>query len=251
MGLPVWIIRRNSPLAAPVMAILLAQSCFSQQTDESSGRALSAKPIENAGKIVKAEAPDKRIFGLIPNARSSPSLTLYKPLTVRQKFKIATDDSFDRGTIALGMIFAAQGQLSRSAPSFGNGAAGYGKYFGAAYGDLLIGNMMTEGVFPSLLRQDPRYFRRGSGTKRSRLGYSIKQSFWTRKDSGGGVFNYSEVLGNAAAVAISNAYYPDNRTAGDAVSKLGSQIGIDMASNLLKEFGPDLTRRLTRRRSQK
>lgn len=243
--------RINSPLTASVVAILLAHTCFSQQVDGGGDKALSVKPKENAGQNLKPDATDKRIFGIIPNARSSPSLTLYKPLTVKQKFKIATDDSFDRGTIALAMVFGAQGQLSRSAPSFGNGPAGYGKYFGTAYGDFLIGNMMTEGVFPSLLRQDPRYFRRGSGSKWSRLSYSIKQSFWTRKDSGGGQFNYSEVLGNATAVAISNAYYPDNRSVGDAISKLGSQIGIDMASNVLKEFGPDLTRLLTRKRNKK
>jgi hypothetical protein len=73
------------------------------------------------------------------------------------------------------------------------------------------------------------------------------QIFWTHRDSGGTQFNFSEVLGNSAAVAISNAYYADNRTASNAVSGLGIQLGVDMASNVLKEFWPDLERKFKRK----
>ena len=197
------------------------------------------------------ETNNKRIFGIIPNARSSPSLTKYEPLTVKQKFRIAKEDCFDRGTFALAGVFAGIGDLQRSNPSFGPGVAGFSKYFGTAYGDFVIGDLMTEGVYPSLLHQDPRYFRRGTGSKWSRLGHSMKQIVWTRVDSGGSQFNFSEVVGNATAVAISNTYYPENRNAHDNLTKLGSQIGIDLASNVLKEFGPDLTRMLTRKREKK
>jgi hypothetical protein len=75
----------------------------------------------------------------------------------------------------------------------------------------------------------------------------MRQIFWTHRDSGGTQFNYSEIVGNSAAVAISTAYYTDNRTAGDAVSKLGMQVGIDMASNILKEFWPEIERKFRRK----
>ena len=81
-----------------------------------------------------------------------------------------------------------------------------------AYGYLAIGDYMTEGIFPTLLHQDPRYFRRSTGSGWSRLGYAMGQIFWTHRDSGGTQFNYSEVIGNSTAVAISNAYHPENRT---------------------------------------
>jgi len=93
---------------------------------------------------------------------------------------------------------------------------------------------MTQAIFPMVLHQDPRYFQRGTGTGWSRLGYAMGQIFWTHRDSGGMQFNYSEIVDNSAAVAISNAYYADNR-----VTKLGMQIGVDMAANILKEFWPD------------
>lgn len=192
------------------------------------------------------DSEPKRIFGIIPNYRTSPSLSNYEPLSAREKFKVASQDAFDRGTFVLAGLFAGEAQLTNSNRSFGQGAAGYGQYYGAAYGDLMIGDYMTEAVFPTLLHQDPRYFRRGRGSTWSRLGYAAGQIFWTHTDSGGTQFNYSEIIGNSAAVAISNAYYVDNRDAADAISKLGTQLGVDMASNILKEFWPDVLRKFRR-----
>jgi len=189
------------------------------------------------------EPEAKRIFGIVPNYRTSPSLQDYKPLKTREKFKVASEDALDRGTVALAAIFAGESQLTNANRSFGQGGAGYGRYFGAAYGDFVIGNYMTEAVFPTLLHQDPRYFRRGTGSGWSRLGYAMGQIFWTHRDSGGTQFNYSEIVGNSVAVAISNTYYADNRTASSAVSKLSVQIAVDMTTNVLKEFWPDLERR--------
>ena len=225
------------------LAIFMVASSFGQQP-------LVPTPESSTPAAAKENSENRRLFGLIPNARSSPSLAHYEPLTARQKFKIAKDDSFDRGTMFLGLLFGAESQLRNSSPSFGHGGQAFGKYVGTAYGDFLIGNIMTEGIFPTLLHQDPRYFRRGTGAVRSRLWFSTKQIVWTHRDSGGHQFNYSEVLGNATAVAISNAYYPDDRHASNAVSKLGSQIAIDLASNLLKEFGPDISRRFLRKRNK-
>ena len=196
-------------------------------------------------------AEDKRILGLIPNYRTSASLSTYEPLTATKKFKMASQDAFDRGTFILAGILAGEGQLANDNRAFGQGGAGFGRYYGAAYGDLLIGDYMTEAVFPTLLHQDPRYFRRGVGSTRSRLAYAVGQIFWTHTDSGGTQFNYSEVLGNSTAVAISTVYYRDNHDAGDAVTKLGTQLGVDMASNVLKEFWPDMLRKFHHKQHQK
>ena len=162
---------------------------------------------------------------------------------MREKFKLAAEDSWDRGTVALGALLAIQAQASASNRAFGRGTAGYAQYLGSSYGDFVVGNYMTEGVFPSVLYQDPRYFRRGTGSGWSRLRYSLSQGFITHGDSGHIQPNYSEWLGNTAAIAISNAYYADNRTARDAATKLTVQVGVDAAANVLKEFFPDVQRR--------
>jgi len=202
----------------------------------------------HCGKRVTRWAKSDDQSGPIQN--SEISLQNYEPLTTREKFKIATQDSFDRGTVALAALFGGEGQLTNANRSFGQGGAGFGRYFGAAFGDFIIGDYMAEWVFPTLLHQDPRYFRRGTGTGWSRLGYTMGQVFWTHRDTGGTQFNYSKVLGNATAVAISNAYYVDRRNAADATSKFSIQLGADMAANVLKEFWPDLERKFRRKHRQ-
>jgi hypothetical protein len=191
----------------------------------------------------KEETPgvqNKRIFGIIPNYRTFPFPKVYKPLPVKEKFTIASQDSFDRGTVVLALLFAGEGQLTDANPAFGQGVKGYAQYFGTSYADFVIGDYMTEAIFPTLLHQDPRYFRKGTGGTWSRFGYAMGQIFITHGDNGKTQINYSELIGNSTAVAISNAYYVDNRDVSDAVSKLGTQLGVDMASNILKEFWPDI-----------
>ncbi len=208
----------------------------------------AAKSAENSSSGDAADQPSKRILWIIPNFRTSPTLEEYKAIPPKEKFKIAAQDSFDRGTVALAAAFAGEAQITDATRSFGQGVGGYARYFGTAYADFVIGNFMTEGIYPTILHQDPRYFRKGNGSGWSRFGYAVGQIFWTHTDSGGTQFNFSEIVGNSTAVAISEAYYPDNRTAGNAVSKLGAQIAVDTASNVLKEFWPDLERKLSRKR---
>jgi hypothetical protein len=194
------------------------------------------------------EPPPKRIFGLLPNNRTSPSLKNYKPLTAGEKFKIAWQDCYDRGTFLLGAAFGAEGLLTDANPSFGSGVSGYLRYSAASYADWADGNVMTEAIYPTILHEDPRYFRQGEGSGWSRLGYAMGQIFVTHTDSGRTQFNVSEVAGNATAVAISNIYYSDDRILSHDVSKLFVQMGVDMVGNVLKEFSPDLTRKLSRKR---
>ncbi|MGA7409166.1 MAG: hypothetical protein WBW33_01705 [Bryobacteraceae bacterium] len=218
---------------------LVATFCFGQTTTPASSQQSDpAKP---------AESTQKRIFWIIPNYRTFPYPTNYTPIPPKEKFKIAADDAFDRGTVVLAAAFAGEGQLTNSNPYLGQGVKGYASYFGTAYADFVIGDFMTEAIYPTLLHQDPRYFRRGTGGGWSRLGYAVGQIFWTHTDSGGTQFNYSEILGNSTAVAISMAYYPDGRNVSTAVTELGTQIGVDMASNVLKEFWPDIRQKLSRK----
>jgi hypothetical protein len=145
--------------------------------------------------------------------------------------------------VALAAAVAGVGQWNNSNPSFGQGAQGYGHRWVTAYADQAIGNMLTEGVYPVLLHEDPRYFRRGTGSTWSRLRYAVTRVVITQRDGGGSRFNASEWLGTATTVGIGNAYYPDSRDLGGNASRFFTQIGIDAASMVLKEFGPDIRRK--------
>jgi len=239
----------RSRLVLPIFSLSICYTPFLMAQGSSAADAPdSANSVATSPEQQPGET--KHIFGIIPNNRTSATLKDYKPLSTKAKFVIARQDSFDRGTVILAAAFAGEAQLTNANRAFGQGVEGYAQYFGASYGDFVIGNYMTEAIYPALLHQDPRYFRRGIGSRWSRLGYAVGQIFWTHTDSGHTQFNYSEIAGNATAVAISNAYYVDNRDVGDAVQKLGVQIGVDMASNVLKEFWPDVNRAFSRKHHQ-
>lgn len=214
-----------------------------QQSPSVSNNATTPDP---AAQPAPAKAPENlgpnRIFGIIPNYRTALLPVPFVPLSAKQKWAIATNDTLDRGAVALAVVFGTESFLTKANPSFGQGFGGYSHYVVTSYADWAIGNYMTEAIFPTVLHQDPRYFGKLSGSKSSRLGYAIGQIFITHDDHGRKVFNFSELGGNLTASAISFAYYPDNRTAGDLMSKWGTQVGVDMASNILKEFWPDIRR---------
>jgi hypothetical protein len=230
---------RITSLVASILFAVAPQAARCQQSDPSS--ATQSPPDDNEGN-------SKHIFGIIPNYRTSPSLQNYEPISIREKFKIARQDALDPGTVALAAVFAGVGQLDNSNRSFGQGVQGYAHRWATSYADFAIGDYMTEALYPWVLHQDPRYFRRGKGNALSRVGYAFGQIVLTHGDSGRTQFNFSEVLGNSTSVAISQAYYPDNRNVHDAVSSLGTQLLVDALSNTLKEFWPDLNRKLSHHR---
>jgi hypothetical protein len=183
---------------------------------------------------------DKRILGVLPNYRTVQDTGHVQPITPKQKLLIATKDSFDWPIWITAAGFAGLYQLENENPEFGQGVKGFFKRYGASFADQSMGNMLTEGVLPSILHEDPRYFRRGWGGPWHRTGYALTRILVTRTDAGTNRFNFSEVAGNSIAVAISNLYYTQDRQVVDNVQKLGLQLGTDAISNVMKEFWPDV-----------
>lgn len=197
-----------------------------------------------AGQSAETEPPGgKRVLGVLPNYRTADASQESTILTPKQKFIIASKDSFDYPLVLLAGAFAGLSQLTGGDKSFGQGVEGYAHRLGTWYADEALGNMFTEGVFPVLFHQDPRYFRKGTGSIKSRTGYALSRVMVTQKDGGGLQFNYSEWVGNAASTAIGNIYHPDDRDAYDNSMKLLEQVGTDAISQVIKEFWPDLKRK--------
>jgi hypothetical protein len=190
-----------------------------------------------------------RIFGLIPNNKTvAQPAVLPAPLTPGEKFHLALRDTVDPFTFVLAGFNAGVAQWTDAFPPFGQGGAGYAKRLGTAYADQAIGNYFTEAILPTLLREDPRYFRRGTGGKWRRTRYALTRVVVTRTDAGRATFNYSEIFGNAAAAGISSFYYPaSERTVGESSERLTVQLVSDSAFNVLLEFWPDMRHALFRR----
>jgi hypothetical protein len=160
-----------------LLLIVVTSTCARlAQSQDDSGSTIETASAETA----RTEISPKRILGVLPNYRTTPTFQEYKPLVPRQKFKLATEDSFDRGTFILGALFAGQGDVTKSTPSFGQGPSGDARYFAASYADFVIGNYMTEAIYPTILHEDPRYFRRDAGGVWPRLGSAVGQIFRTR-----------------------------------------------------------------------
>ena len=225
------------------------QAASSTQPSTPPADADASKSTQTKAEHAKADEeapPDKRVMGVLPNYRTVNETGTYEPISTKQKLIIASKDSFDYPLVLLGGAFAGISQLSNSDPSYGQGVEGFAKRLAANYADQAIGNMMTEGFFPAMLHEDPRYRRIGAsrGTVKYRTWYAFSRIFVTRTDSGGTRFNYSEWLGNSTGVAISNLYHPDERDALDNVTKLLEQCATDGISQILKEFWPDIKHKL-------
>ncbi|HXW61760.1 MAG TPA: carboxypeptidase-like regulatory domain-containing protein [Candidatus Acidoferrales bacterium] len=196
---------------------------------------------EVAEEQVKLEEK-QRVLGFIPNFYVSyvPDAA---PLTPKQKFGLAWKTSIDPVTfLGVGVLAGVQ-QATNQFKGYGQGAQGYAKRFGATYADVVDGTFLGSAVFPSLLKQDPRYFYKGTGSFRSRLLYALSNAVMCKGDNKQWQPNYSNILGNFAAGGIANLYYPaSNRGVGLTFETAGIRIGETAVAGVFQEF---IIRKLT------
>jgi hypothetical protein len=185
----------------------------------------------------------QRVLGVLPNFYVS-YIPNAAPLTSKQKYKLAWKTVIDPFTFVFVGGAAGVEQAQNDFSGYGQGAQGYGKRFGANYADLVAGTFIGGAMLPSLLKQDPRYFYKGTGSKSSRTLYAIANSVVCKGDNGRRQVNYSNILGNLAAGGISNLYYPaqDRNGAGLTFENGAIGIGATAVANLFQEF---LSRKLT------
>lgn len=191
---------------------------------------------------------DQRIFGVVPNYKTvnDPDQPI-SSISTRQKFQLVLH-YFDPFTYGFTAMQAGIQQASNSPKEYKQGMLGYSKRYGADFTDAFTNELFTVGVFPALLHEDPRYFRRGSGGALRRTGYAISRVLVARTDAGTHHFNYSEVFGNFTSGAISTAYYPKSERAfSDVATRAAFQIGYDALFNIVKEFYPDIKKKFRKK----
>jgi hypothetical protein len=215
-----------------------------------SNQASGSQNSGGSGKKPPSGTSKDRLFFTLPNFLTLENANAgnVPPLTSSQKFKVVARSTFDPVEYFWYGALAGISQWENSESGFGQGAEGYGKRYGAYFADGTIENFMTEAILPSLLHQDPRYFQMGKGGFGRRAGYAVSRIFVTRTDKGTNEFNFSEILGSAASAGISTyTYHPrGDRTLENTLSVWGSQIGYDTLTYVVKEFWPDVRRKLRR-----
>lgn len=213
---------------APVMTLAVATT----MTDVEVG----VSQVEVAEEQIKIEE-HQRVLGVLPNFYVS-YIPDAAPLTSKQKFKLAFRTMIDPFTfVSVGGAAGVQ-QWQNHFKGYGQGAQGYAKRFGAGYGDTLSGTFIGGAILPSLLKQDPRYFYKGTGSVPSRFLYAIANAFICKGDNRRWQVNYSSMLGSLAAGGISNLYYPPQNRDGAALTFENAALGIasTAVSNLFQEF---------------
>jgi len=193
-----------------------------------------------------------RLFYALPNFLTLENAQNVPPLTAGQKFAVVAKGSFDPVQYFWIAAIAGLSQAENSEPRYGQGAEGYAKRYAVRFADGTIENFMAQAVFPSLLHQDPRYFQSGKGGVWHRVGYAMARVVITRGDSGHAQFNFSEILGASSAAAISTYTYhlKNEQNVGNAASVFGTQILYDSLGYIVKEFWPDLRRKMHKGKNQ-
>jgi len=192
--------------------------------------------VEIAEEQIK-EQEKQRVLTVIPNFYVS-YLPDAVPLTSKQKFGLAWRTVIDPFTIGLNAVLAGAEQANNQFAGFGQGAQGYGKRFGAGYADIVSGTFIGGAILPSILKQDPRYFYKGTGSKRSRILYALANSVICKGDDRHWQPNYSGIGGSLAAGGLSNLYYPknDRYRVGLVFENTGIGIGETAVLDVFQEF---------------
>jgi hypothetical protein len=236
---------------------------YAQQSPASQSDQAPAPPPDSGTVSLPDQAPappnkkddsqgqqTKRMFWLVPNFAAVSAHTQLPPLSTREKFVLAAQDSVvDYSSYTWAGILAEQAMLLNSDPELGHGAAGYGRYYWRAFTDGVSGTFFTEAIVPAITHEDPRYYTMGQGGFFRRTGYAISRAFVTKTDSGGTSFNFSEVVGNALEAGLSTAYYPpEERDLSQTALNFGTQMESAVLNHVFQEFWPDIRRKVFRRK---
>jgi len=222
------LLHSGEPFTVPQITLAVAS--------ESIEVVVTPNQVQVAEEQIK-EQEKQRVLGVIPNFYVT-YVRDAAPLTPKQKFELAWKSTIDPVNFAITGAIAGIQQAQNDFSGYGQGAEGYAKRFGAAYAGSAASTFIGGAVLPSLLKQDPRYFYKGTGTGRSRVLYALANAVICKGDNGRWQPNYSSILGSLAAGGIANLYYPAQDRNGLSLTAETALIGIGAtaATNLLQEF---------------
>lgn len=197
-------------------------------------------PLEKAVGVFARKLERKAVHP--PHYKPGAVLCTLEP---KDKLSLFVQDTFDPVTFLYVGFNAGLGQAGDQDPTFGQGAEGFGKRFGANFVDQASGDFFKDFAYPTIFSEDPRYYRLAHGSGGSRLLHAVGHAFVAHRENGTHMFNFSEWLGTTSAVALSNFYHPGNqRGIAPAARRVGYSIVEDIGFDVLREFWPEIARKL-------
>ncbi len=237
----------SSPSNAPAPGQSSSQSSVAQgtaaETPEEAQRRLAQEQLKAQEK--------QRVFGVMATFNTTTNKDAV-PLTPGQKYQLFFKSATDPWPFLLSAFGAGIDQADDSFPEYGQGAQGYAKRFGAAYTDYFTGNLLGNAVLASLMKEDPRYFQKGTGSFTKRFLWAASSTVWCKRDNATWGPNYANVLGNLMGAAVSNLYYPESdRTVGGTLGRGFTVTAQAIIGSEVIEFWPDMVRHHNRKKAEK
>jgi hypothetical protein len=238
----------QEPLAAPPPT---ASAPFPEEAAKN-----AASPCLEPPPMVRIEdynGPFQKLVGTFagPLERKSVHPPRYKPgaklctLTLHDKFILFVRDSADPVNFLSSGFDAGLDQAQNSDPSYGQGAEGYGRRFGADFGGQVTSRFFKEFAYPTIFSEDPRYYRLAHGPAGKRFLHAVEHAVVAHRDDGRRMFNFSEWLGTTSSIVLNNTYHPDSRRGFSATAeRVSSSILQDVGFDVLREFWPEISHKL-------
>jgi hypothetical protein len=214
----------------------------------------TSTPEENDRKKAQEQLDKQlhqRVFGVMATFNTTNNRDAL-PLSSKQKYELFFKSASDPWPFVLTAVGAGIDQAENSFPEYGQGVEGYAKRWGAGYTDYFTGNLLGNAVLSSLLKEDPRYFQKGTGSFATRALWAAGGSVWCKRDNGTWGPNYANVMGNLMGAAISNLYYPaSDRTVGGTLGRGFTVTAQAIIGSEVIEFWPDMVRHHRRKQAEK
>ena len=167
------------------------------------------------------------------------------PLDPKKKFMLFVDQSIAPFHLVTSAAGAGIDQARDALPAYGQGMSGYGKRFGSSLATSTSNSFFGTFLLSSMLRRDPRYFVTMRGGFKHRVAYALSRIVVTRTDDGRLGANWPGMIAPLMAEGLANSYLPGKeQTAGRTFQRYGLRIGLNTASNLLREYWPSIFRSL-------
>ena len=246
----------DDPVVSPLQASSSSPAATpAGQADAQTSPAQNAPMTEEERRRLSEEQLKKqetqRVFAVMATFNTTRDKDAV-PLSTGQKYQLFFKSATDPWPFVLTAFGAGIDQADNSFPEYGQGVQGYAKRFGAAYTDYFTGNLLGNAVLSSMLREDPRYFQKGTGSFGSRFLWAASSTVWCKRDNGTWGPNYANVVGNLMGASISNLYYPaQERTVGDTLGRGFTVTAQAIIGSEVIEFWPDMVRYHRRKQAEK
>jgi hypothetical protein len=215
------------------------------------GQSDSQPPVAQSAQDQLQAQEKQRVFGVMATFNTTTNKDAL-PLSTGQKYQLFFKSASDPWPFLLSGFLSGIDQADNAFPEYGQGMQGYAKRFGASYTDYFTGNLLGNAVLASLMKEDPRYFQKGTGSYTVRALWAASGTVWCKRDNGTWGPNYANVLGNLMGAAVSNLYYPQaDRTVGGTVSRGFSVTAQAIIGSEVIEFWPDIVRHHRRKQAEK